>query len=128
MIRFIILFLSLGCSYSFAETNYRKELENFAQALVLEKYHALHQLQANQKLQLMVVPLDKRINYPKCETGLIGELVNDKIKITTSVKITCLDEVQWTNYVRVKVNILQKAIIANDSLSKGQTLTKDNIK
>tara|TARA_R110001583_G_scaffold33943_5_gene114573 strand:- start:4821 stop:5510 length:690 start_codon:yes stop_codon:yes gene_type:complete len=128
LIRFIILFLSLVCSYSFAESNYRKELENFAQALVLEKYHSLYQLQENEKLELNVAPLDKRINYPKCETGLTGELVNNKIKLTTSVKVTCLDEKQWINYIRVRVNVLQKVVVVNDSLSKGQVITQDNIK
>ncbi|WP_413701498.1 flagellar basal body P-ring formation chaperone FlgA [Psychromonas sp. KJ10-10] len=128
MIRFIILLFSLVCSYSFADTNYRKELENFAQALVLEKYHSLYQLQENEKLQLKVAPLDKRVNYPKCETGLVGEIVNDKIKLTTSVKVTCSDEKQWINYIRVKVSVLQKIVVVNDSLSKGQVITPDNIK
>lgn len=128
MIRFIFLFLSLGCSYSFAETNYRKELENFAQTLVFDKYNSLYELQKHEKLHLKVAPLDKRVNYPVCKTGLVGEIVNNKIKTTTSVKVSCFDIKKWTTYIRVRVNVLQKAIIVTSSLSKGQVLTSSNIK
>lgn len=127
MRRFIFLFLSLGCSYSFAETNYRKELENFAQTVVFDKYHSLYQLQKNEKLYLKVAPLDKRVNYPVCATELIGEIVKNKIKSNTSVKISCLDKKKWTNYIRVKVTVLQQVIVVNSSLGKGQTLTRSNI-
>ncbi len=128
LIRFIFLFLSLGCSYSFAETNFRKELENFAQTLVFDKYHSLFELQKYEKLLLKVAPLDKRINYPACVTGLIGEVVKNKIKASTSVKVSCLDEKRWTTYVRVRVSVLQKAIVVTSSLSKGQALNPSNIK
>jgi len=128
LIRFVFLFLSLGCSYSFAETNYRKELENFAQTLVFDKYNELYQLQKNQKLRLKVAPLDKRTNYPVCQTGVTGEVVKNKIKSTTSVKVSCLDEKKWTTYIRVKVSVLQQAIIVNSSLSKGQVLNQSNVK
>jgi flagella basal body P-ring formation protein FlgA len=128
LIRFIFLFLSLGCSYSFAETNSRKELENFAQTLVFDKYHSLYQLQKNEKLILKVAPLDKRVDYPVCETGLVGEIVKNKIKSTTSVKVACLDEKQWINYIRVRVSVFQQVIIVNSSLSKGQALSQSNIK
>ncbi|WP_022941016.1 flagellar basal body P-ring formation chaperone FlgA [Psychromonas hadalis] len=128
MIRFVLLFISLGCSYSFAETNYRKELENFAQTLVFDKYHSLYSLQEDEQLHLKVASLDKRINYPSCQTGLMGEIVNNKIKSTTSVKVSCLDEKRWVTYIRVKVNVLAQAIIVSRSLSKGQTLNHNNIK
>lgn len=127
MIRFIFLLISLVCSYSFADGNYRKELENFAQKLVFEKYHSQFELETSEKLVLKVAPLDKRINYPYCKTGLVGEIVKNKIKSTTSVKISCLDETPWTNYLRVKVTVLQKAVIATHALSKGQTLNESNI-
>jgi flagella basal body P-ring formation protein FlgA len=127
LIRFIFLFVSLGCSYSFAETNYRKELENFAQALVFDKYNELYQLQENEKLVLKVAPLDKRVNYPVCETGLIGGVVQNKIKSTTSIKVSCPDAKPWIHYIRVRVIVLQQVIIVNSSLSKGQALRASNI-
>lgn len=128
MIRFVFLFLSLGCSYSFAETNYQKELENFARTLVFDKYNSLYTLQDDEKLHLKVAPLDKRVNYPNCQSGLKGEVVKNKIKPTTSVKVSCLDEKKWTLYMRVKVNVLAQAIVVGSSLSKGQTLNRNNIK
>lgn len=126
MIRFAFLLISLVCSCSFAESNYRKDLENFAQTLVFDKYHAQYELKKNEKLLLTVAPLDKRINYPVCQTGLQGEIVNNKIKSNTSVKISCLDETPWTNYLRVRVNVLQQAVIVTTAVSKGQVLTENN--
>lgn len=127
MIRFLFLIVSLVCSYSFADSNYRKELENFAQKLVFEKYHSQFQLEDSEKLLLKVAPLDKRINYPHCEVGLIGEIVKDKIKSTTSVKISCLDKTPWTTYVRVRVSVMQQAVVVTTSVSKGQTLNQNNL-
>lgn len=73
------------------------------------------------------VPLDKRINYSICATELIGEVVGNKIKSNTSVKVSCLDEKQWTVYVRVRVNLLLKVVMTSSALSKGQTLNESNI-
>ena len=127
MIRFAFLLISLVCSCSFAESNYRKDLENFAQTLVFDKYHSQFIVSENEKLSLKVAPLDQRVNYTECQTGLVGEIVNDKIKSTTSVKISCFDEVQWTTYLRVRVSLLKKTIVATTSLSKGQILNQSNI-
>lgn len=127
MLRFVFLFLSLGCSYSFAETNYRKELENFAQTLVFDKYNELYQLDEKDTLQLKVVPLDKRITYPVCETGIKGSIVAGKIKKNTSVKLTCNDEKNWTTYLRVKVAVMSPTVVTRNSLSKGQVLSEANI-
>jgi len=118
---------SLACSSSFADSYYRNQLEKFAQKLVFDKYNAQFTLQANEKLTLITAPLDTRINYPACVTGLIGEVVNDTIKSTTSVKVSCLDEERWTVYLRVKVNLLLKVVVSNRALSKGQTLNEENI-
>ena len=128
MIRFIFLFISLACSNSFAETNYRKELESFAQTLINDQYNLSFKLQKSEKLHLKVSPIDKRINYPVCQTGLVGNIVQNEIKSTTSVKVSCLDEKQWTTYIRVRVTILQQAVVTNSSLSKGQILNQNNIK
>ncbi|GLS89296.1 flagella basal body P-ring formation protein FlgA [Psychromonas marina] len=127
MIRFLFLLSSLICSYSFSDSNYRNELENFAQKLVFDKYNSQNELNNNEKLDLQVAPLDNRLNYPQCQTELIGEIVNDSIKRNTSVKISCLDETPWTNYLRVRVNVLQKTAVVTTGVSKGQTLNQDNV-
>ena len=119
--------ISLVCSYSFAESNYRKELENFAQTLVFDKYHSQYSVSENEKLILKVAPLDKRVNYPECQTGLVAEIVKNKIKSTTSVKVSCFDDKQWTTYLRVRVTLLIKTIVVTTSLSKGQILNQSNI-
>lgn len=128
MIRFIFLFISLACSYSFAETNYRKELESFAQTLVFNQYNLSFQLQKSEKLHLKVAPLDQRLNYMECQTGLIGKIVQNEIKSNTSVKVNCLDKNPWAIYVRVRVTILQQAVVTDSPLSKGQVLNHSNIK
>lgn len=119
--------LSLACSCSFADSYYQNELENFAQKLVLDKYNSQFKLQKNEKLHLKVSPLDKRINYGACSTGLIGEIINNNIKSITSVKINCLDKKQWSLYLRVRVTVLLHVVIVNNALSKGQVLNENNI-
>jgi len=118
---------SLVCSCSFADSYYRNELENFAQKLVFDEYISQFPPQESEKLMVKATPLNKRINYPICTTTLIGEIVNNKIKSTTSVKISCRDEKQWNVYLRVRVNLLLEIVVTNSALSKGQVLNSDNI-
>lgn len=127
LIRFIILFLSLGCSYSFADTNYQKEIENFAKSLISSKYQSYYQ-DSQEKLYIKIAPLNKRLTFIPCGSQLTGELVDNKLKKNISVKVTCPDEKQWTTYVRAKVLRLVPSIVTKQPLSKGQTLTEDNIK
>ena len=127
MIRFIILFISLGCSYSFAETNYRKEIENFAQSLVFAKYEVSHNLKSDERLYTKVSPLDKRLTYTPCKFDLTGEIVANKLKKNTSVKVTCPAPDSWTVYVRIKVQLLRPSIVTRNALRKGETLRLANI-
>lgn len=128
MIRFIILFISLGCSYSFAETNYRKEIENFAQSLVFAKYEASRDQESDEKLYTKVSALDKRLTYKLCKADLTGDIVANKLKKNTSVKVTCPDPDGWDIYVRIKVQLLYPSIITRNTLRKGETLNTENIK
>ncbi len=127
MIRFVFLFFSLTCSCSFADSYSSKDLENFAQRLVFDNYNSKIKQNKTEKLYLKVAPIDKRISYPYCDTGLVGEVVNNKIKPTTAVKVSCADKEPWNIYLRVRVNILLKAVIVKRALSKGQVLTPNNI-
>ncbi|MFT6907310.1 MAG: flagella basal body P-ring formation protein FlgA [Oleiphilaceae bacterium] len=128
LIHFVILFLSLGCSYSFAETNYQKELENFAESLIFAKYESAAKHNQNEKLHIEVAPLDKRLTFTPCLTDLTGEIVGNEIKKNISVKITCSDSNQWTTYVRARVKLLLPRVVTTKPLSKGQTLVLTNIK
>lgn len=127
LIRFALFFISLTCSSCFSADYSSKELENFAQTLVFKEYNSQFELQKSEKLELKVAPIDKRISYPYCSIGLTGEIVSNKIKSNTSVKISCLDKQPWNTYVRVKVNVLLQVAVASSSLSKGQTLNETNI-
>ncbi len=128
LIRFVILFLSLGCSYTFAETNYRKEIEKFAESLIFAKYESLYEHNNNEKLHIKVAPLDKRLTFTPCVSDLTGEIVGNKLKKNTSVKVTCPDPKKWTTYVRARVQLLLPSIVTRQPLSKGQTLRLENIK
>jgi len=128
LIRFLIIFIILGCSRSFAEENYKKEIENFAKSLILAKYDALPDKTLNEKLNIKIFPLDDRHNFKKCQSHLIGEIVGNKLKKSTSVKISCLDSESWTTYIRTRIQTLVPSVATNKALSKGQTLNSDNIK
>ncbi len=127
MIRFIFLFLSLGCSYSFAETNYRKEVENFAKTLIFDKYEQQFQPKKGERVVVNASTLDKRITYPRCQKKLQGSIVGNKLKRNNSIKITCADPQGWTIYLRTRTSVMVNSIAAKSALSKGQVLNKHNI-
>ncbi|AGH80563.1 flagellar basal body P-ring biosynthesis protein FlgA [Psychromonas sp. CNPT3] len=128
LIRFFILYISLGCSASFAETNYKKDIENFAETLILNEYNAIYPKNNEQKTSIIAVPLNKRITYKKCLSPFLGEIVSGKLKNNVSVKVTCPNKPQWSTYVRVRSHRLFRTIISAQALRKGETLNNNNIK
>ncbi|MDA7746097.1 flagellar basal body P-ring formation chaperone FlgA [Psychromonas sp.] len=127
MIRFILFVLSLGTSYSFADSNYSKEIEKFAEALVFEKYEETFELTGEQKLSIKAKPISSFLSFKECSQPLQGEIVGDKIKSKTSVKVTCNGNEQWDIYIRVQVQTLVPLIVASRSLSKGEILGTNNM-
>lgn len=127
MIRLILFLLSLGASYCFAESNYSKDIEKFAETLVFNKYNQNFQLTAEQKLDIKAIPISERLKLNQCKTPLQGSIVGDKIKSKTSVKIYCEGIDNWDVYIRVKVQVLIPVVVAKKSLSKGETLSADNL-
>lgn len=128
MIRLFIIFFIVNSSYCFAEESYRKKIENFAESLILSKYDKSYELDVNNKLQISITPLDKRLKFTPCTTDLTGNLVSEKLKKNTSVKVMCSDPKPWTTYVRAKVRILLPRVTTNIALIKGKRITPDNIK
>ena len=128
LIRFLIIFIILGCSHSFAEEIYEKEIADFAKSLILAKYDTLADKTIDEKIHIKVFPLDKRHNFEPCQSKLMGEIVGNKLKKSTSIKISCLDSKSWTTYIRTRIQILVPSIATNKALSKGQSLNQDNIK
>jgi len=127
LIRFILLLLSLGTSYSFAESNYSKDIEKFAETLVFDKYNQNFKLTAEQKLDIKAVPISNRLTLKQCQTPLQGYIVGDKIKSRTSVKVYCEDIESWDIYIRIKVQVLIPVVIAIKSLNKGEVLNTNNV-
>lgn len=125
---FIIIFIILGCSNSFAENNYRKEIENYAESLILAKYNDFSKKNNNEKVSIKISPLNKQLNLKQCINKITGEIVGGKLKKSTSVKITCPDNKGWTTYIRARVEILVPSVATSLALSKGQALTSTNIK
>ncbi len=125
---FLILFLSLGCNFVFAETNYNNTLENFAKTQILEKYSTVENKEAGEKIDIKASPLSKIKTYKRCHGPLKGRVVNEKLKPHTTVKITCPDPDSWSIYVRVRVKKLLPVVVASQSLSKNQILNIENTK
>ncbi|TEW46021.1 flagellar basal body P-ring formation protein FlgA [Psychromonas sp. RZ5] len=128
LIRFILFLISLGASYTFAESNYSKDIEKFAETLVFDKYNQDFELRAEQKLDIKATPISDRLKFKQCTTPLQGYIVGDKIKSKTSVKVSCEDIDKWDIYIRVKVQVLIPVVIAEKSLNKGEVLNENNIK
>jgi len=126
LIRFILVFLSLGTSYSFADSDYSKEIEKFAEALVFDKYAETFELTGEQKLSIKAFPINKRITLDQCTEPLEGTIVGNQIKSKTTVKVACSGDEKWDIYIRLKVQTLIPLIIATRSLNKGETLNNDN--
>jgi len=128
LIRFILFLLSLGTSYSFADSNYSKDIEKFAETLVFNKYKQEFEIPAEQILDIQAIPIPERITLKKCTTPLQANIVGDNIKSKTSVKISCEDIENWDIYIRVKVQVLMPIIITEKSITKGEILNDNNIK
>jgi flagella basal body P-ring formation protein FlgA len=128
LIYILIILLSLGSSCTFAESNYRKEIENFAESLIFAKYEASNKHNSEQKLQIKIAPLDKRLTFTPCTADLTGEIIGNEIKKNISIKVTCLDDKLWSTYVRARIHILLPRIVTSQSLRKGQRLSLANIK
>lgn len=124
---FFLLFLSLGCNLVFAETNYQKHLENFSEAIILEKYDDVKDKESAEKIELKAYAINKIKSSPPCTTALQGKIIGDKLKPNTTVKISCNDQKPWAIYTRVKVKILLPTVVASQRLSKKQILNKTNI-
>ena len=56
LIRFLIIFIILGCSHSFAEEIYEKEIADFAKSLILAKYDTLADKTIDEKIHIKVFP------------------------------------------------------------------------
>jgi len=128
LIRFILFLISLGSSYTFAESNYSKDIEKFAETLVFDKYNQDFKLAAEQKLDITAIPISERLKFEQCSTSLQGYIVGDKIKSKTSVKISCEGIDKWDIYIRVKVQVLIPVVIAEKPLNKGEVLNESNVK
>ena len=128
MIRYILIFLSLGTSQSFADSDYSKEVEKFAEGLVYTQYQQSFELTGEQKLYIKAIPLSDRLNLVECSEPLQGHIVGDKIKRKTAIKISCEGNTPWDTYIRVKVQTLIPLIITRHSLNKGEMLNDNNIK
>lgn len=127
MIRFILVVLSLGTSFSFADSDYSKDIEKFAEDLVFDKYEETSELTDNQKLYIKAKPIPDRLTFQKCSTPLHGSIVGNKIKSKVSVKVSCLGTHKWDTYIRIKVQVLMPLVIASHALSKGEVLNDNNM-
>lgn len=125
---FLILFLSLGCNFVFADINYNNTLEKFAKTLILEKYSTVEKKEASEKIDIKASPLSRIKTYKRCHNPLKGRVVSEKLKPHTTVKITCTDPNSWSIYVRVRVKKLRPVVVASQSLSKNQILNIENTK
>jgi flagella basal body P-ring formation protein FlgA len=127
LIRFILILLSLGVSYSFADTNYSKDIEKFAETLVFNKYKETFKLEDDQKLNITATPIADRLQFKQCTQPLQGKIIGNKIKSKTSVKVFCEDNENWDVYIRLKVEVLMPLIIASKALTQGEILSDDNM-
>jgi len=119
--------LSFASSYSVADSSYSKEIEKFAESLVLEKYQATFEITGEQKLYIKAMPVTDRVTFSKCLVPLQGHIVGDKIKSKTAVKVSCNDATPWDLYIRVKAQTLIPLIVSRRPISKGEVLSNKNI-
>ena len=119
--------LSFASSYSIADSSYSKEIEKFAENLVLEKYQATFEITGEQKLYIKAMPVTDRVTFSECLVPLQGHIVGDKIKSKTAVKVSCNDITPWDLYIRVKAQTLIPLIVSRRPISKGEVLSNKNI-
>lgn len=81
----------------------------------------------NNNTKILVRDIDKRINIPNCSEAFVFTSNNMHAKQSNvSVKVQC-PNTQWYLFTHATVSIIQEVVVANDNLSPGSLLTKDNI-
>jgi flagella basal body P-ring formation protein FlgA len=136
LIRFLLLLVSLGCNYSFAENISQKQekgeieakIDAFVKATILKKYSQIEDKNSAEKLQIKIPPIHNRYDLTLCKSPLKAKIIGDKLKSNTPIQVSCSDENNWNIYVRARVKILLPAVIATKRLSKGEVLNRSNIK
>ena len=82
--------------------------------------------QENEKIEINVSNIDKRINLKHCSVPLTLSLPgNSKLTRNTTVEVKC-DE-HWKIYVPVRIKRLQKIVVAAQTLSTGTLLNESNL-
>lgn len=127
MIRFIFIILTLSSSYSFADSNYRKEIEKFAATLVFDKYTKPIDFEEGNKLEIAAFPISEHLRFTQCLQPLEGQIIGDNIKSKTTIKVTCNNTIPWNVYVRVQHKILTPVVTTTRTLNKGDVLSDDNM-
>ena len=79
-------------------------------------------------LRIVVREIDERISIPYCDAPFNFKTNNDpSMQANVSVKVSC-NNTNWYLFVHANVSLVQKVVVANDSLSPGTLLNKRNLK
>ena len=83
----------------------------------------------NDKVDIIVSPVDSRLGLTSCDSTLNLTLMGNKeIKRNATVQVECTNSVKnWKTYVPVKVKIQKAVITSLQPIAKGTLLSADNL-
>lgn len=102
-----------------------QSIENFAQSFIKEQLI----LEKNEKANIYVAKIDRRVKISTCENNMTAVLVgNKKLQRSATVRINCESAQPWRLHVVIKITRTVPVIVTSRPLSKGSQLSQSNTK
>lgn len=124
-----IVFTCFLISFIFVPKSYAMQMSAHQQlAEQVEDYLLQHiDIDGSENTKILVREIDERINIPNCSEAFVFTSNNMQAKQSNvSVKVQC-PNTQWYLFTHATVSIIKEVVVANDNLSPGSLLTKNNI-
>lgn len=102
------------------------EVRQYLHGLYLNHYS---EQQLREKVQFTVSNLDNRLRLAECDQPLEQQLnANSALASQVTVKVSCNGSSPWSIYVPVKVDVFAQVAVASRNLSRGKSLSADDIR
>lgn len=79
------------------------------------------------KISFSIADIDPRILIKPCKTPLTANIPENTDRRNVNVKISCEDSTPWQMFLPAKIDRTFAVVIATTPISKGATLTRQNI-
>lgn len=118
-----MLFATLLPLRSSATTLDRTYIESFAKTFLEKEIEP----PKGGKIFFHIAEIDPRIIINPCQVPLTANIPENTDRRNVNIKISCEDSTAWHMYLPAKIERKYAVVLATSTISKGETLTKQNI-